>query len=91
MACLQLICRVCSVCLTDQASCGCCLMQQQIDRMKMFFNMSLGELEKELTKAKNVLNNVRGEIHCLKVKWKTSRLHCCLHSKPTDTQGVASY
>ncbi|XP_042270390.1 complement C1q-like protein 4 [Thunnus maccoyii] len=47
------------VCLTDQASCGCCLMQQQIQRMKMFFNMSLNELEKELMKAKTVLNNVR--------------------------------
>ncbi|XP_070762180.1 complement C1q-like protein 4 [Enoplosus armatus] len=48
-----------NVCLTDQASCGCCLMQQQIHRMKMFFNMSLNELEKELIKTKTVLNNVR--------------------------------
>ncbi len=52
---------VCSVCLTDQASCGCCLMQQQIHRMKLFFNESLNELEKELTNTKNVLNSVRGE------------------------------
>lgn len=36
-------------------------MQQQIHRMKMFFNASLTELEKELTKTKNILNNVRGE------------------------------
>ncbi|KAM8768146.1 complement C1q-like protein 4 [Acanthopagrus schlegelii] len=48
-----------NVCLTDPASCGCCLMQQQIHRMKQFFNMSLNELEKELTKTKAVLNNVR--------------------------------
>ncbi|GLD65641.1 complement C1q-like protein 4 [Lates japonicus] len=48
-----------NVCLTDQASCGCCLMQQQIHRMKMFFNMSLNELEKDLEKTKTVLNNVR--------------------------------
>ncbi|KAM9359158.1 caprin-2-like [Symphorus nematophorus] len=48
-----------NVCVTDQASCGCCLMQQQIHRMKEFFNMSLNELEKELTKTKNVLNNIR--------------------------------
>ncbi|XP_041662327.1 complement C1q-like protein 4 [Cheilinus undulatus] len=48
-----------NVCLTDQASCGCCLMQQQVHRMKEFFNMSLSELEKELTKTKTVLNNVR--------------------------------
>ncbi|XP_022616178.1 complement C1q-like protein 4 [Seriola dumerili] len=48
-----------NICVTDQASCGCCLMQQQIHRMKMFFNMSLNELEKELTKSKTVLNNIR--------------------------------
>ena len=36
-------------------------MQQQIHRMKQFFNTSLNELEKELTKTKAVLNNVRGE------------------------------
>ncbi|CAK6974950.1 complement C1q-like protein 2 [Scomber scombrus] len=48
-----------NVCVTDQASCGCCLMQQTIHRMKMFFNTSLNELEKELMKAKTVLNNIR--------------------------------
>ncbi|XP_070684720.1 complement C1q-like protein 4 [Pempheris klunzingeri] len=48
-----------NVCLQDQASCGCCLMQQQIHRMKLFFNMSLNELEKELVKTKTILNNVR--------------------------------
>uniref|UniRef100_A0A3Q3XLV0 C1q domain-containing protein n=1 Tax=Mola mola TaxID=94237 RepID=A0A3Q3XLV0_MOLML len=46
-------------CLTDQASCGCCLMQQQMHRMKKFFNTSLSQLEEELTKTRNVLNNVR--------------------------------
>lgn len=52
---------VCSVCLADQSSCGCCLMQQQIHRIKTFFNTSLTELEQQLTKTKNILNNVRGE------------------------------
>ncbi|XP_041850902.1 complement C1q-like protein 3 [Melanotaenia boesemani] len=47
------------VCLIDQASCGCCLMQQQIYRMKTFFNVSFNELEKELMKTKNILNSVR--------------------------------
>lgn len=59
-----MIVRACLVCLTDQASCGCCLMQQQIHRMKMFFNMSLTELETELEKTKAILNNVRGESRC---------------------------
>ncbi|XP_019963478.2 complement C1q-like protein 4 [Paralichthys olivaceus] len=48
-----------NVCLTDQASCGCCLMQQQIHRMETFFNMTLNQLEKELIKTMTVLNNVR--------------------------------
>ncbi|KAK5868477.1 hypothetical protein PBY51_009487 [Eleginops maclovinus] len=48
-----------NACLIDQGSCGCCLMQQQIQRMKTFFNTSLTELEQELTKTKNVLNNIR--------------------------------
>ncbi|CAM9187327.1 unnamed protein product, partial [Lampetra planeri] len=36
------------------------MMQQQIHRMKTFFNTSLNELEKELMKTKKVLNDVRG-------------------------------
>ncbi|XP_060929402.1 C1q-related factor-like [Limanda limanda] len=48
-----------NVCLTDQASCGCCLMQQQIHRMGTFLNRTLDELEKELLKTKTILNNVR--------------------------------
>ncbi|XP_029923397.1 uncharacterized protein LOC115370512 [Myripristis murdjan] len=46
------------VCLTDHASCGCCLMQQQLYRMESFFNMSLNELQKDLKRAENVLNNI---------------------------------
>ncbi|XP_046891633.1 cerebellin 20 isoform X2 [Hypomesus transpacificus] len=48
-----------NVCLTDQSSCGCCLMQKQMTRMEQFFNMSLNELEKGLVKTQNVLNNIR--------------------------------
>lgn len=47
------------MCLPDQASCGCCLMQMW--RMERFFNMSLNELQRGLEKAKAVVNNVRGE------------------------------
>ncbi|XP_035009434.1 C1q-related factor-like [Hippoglossus stenolepis] len=48
-----------NVCLTDQASCGCCLMQQQIHRLGTFLNLTFNALEKELIKTKTVLNNVR--------------------------------
>lgn len=49
------------VCLTDVASCGCCLMQKQMWKMEMFFNLSLNELEKGLERAHAVLNNIRGK------------------------------
>ncbi|XP_042342842.1 complement C1q-like protein 4 [Plectropomus leopardus] len=66
-----------NACLADQASCSCCLMQQQIQRMKMFFNMSLNELEKELTKTKNVLNNVRASRSAFSVALTTEdKLKC---------------
>ncbi|KAI4815581.1 hypothetical protein KUCAC02_005722 [Chaenocephalus aceratus] len=39
------------------------VMQQQIQRMKMFFNTSLTELEQELTKTKNILNDIRVSIN----------------------------
>ncbi|KAM6959079.1 complement C1q-like protein 4 [Aplochiton taeniatus] len=43
----------------DQSSCGCCLMQKQMWKMEEYFNMSLNELQKNLQKAENKLNQVR--------------------------------
>nr|XP_055051430.1 cerebellin 20 [Misgurnus anguillicaudatus] len=48
-----------NVCQTDAASCGCCLMQHQMKRMEMFFNMSLHELQSGLERAHSILNNIR--------------------------------
>lgn len=48
-------------CLTDVASCGCCLMQKQIWMFEMVFNMTLDELQRNLERAHSVLNNIRGE------------------------------
>lgn len=53
----------CAVCLLDQASCGCCLMQTQLERMEWFFNITFEEMNKELTKSKMALDNMRGERH----------------------------
>ncbi|KAM9732896.1 complement C1q-like protein 4 [Menidia menidia] len=66
------------VCLTDQTSCGCCLMQQQIHRMKTFFNTSLNELEKELLKTKNVLNSVRASRSAFSVALTNENSLTCL-------------
>lgn len=52
-----------AVCLLDQASCGCCLMQEQAQRMEWLFNVTYGEMNKEMTQAKTILNNMRGERH----------------------------
>lgn len=49
-------------CLTDVASCGCCLMQKQMWKLEMFFNMTLDELQRNLERAQSVLNNIRGEM-----------------------------
>ncbi|XP_072547854.1 cerebellin 20 [Salminus brasiliensis] len=48
-----------NACLTDTATCGCCLMQKQMWRLETFFNMSLTELQKGLERAQGVLNNIR--------------------------------
>ncbi|XP_017286111.1 C1q-related factor isoform X2 [Kryptolebias marmoratus] len=48
-----------SVCRYDPASCGCCLMQRQIQRMEQFFNNTVTELNQELTNTKMILHNLR--------------------------------
>ncbi|XP_051253448.1 C1q-related factor-like [Dicentrarchus labrax] len=48
-----------SECLADPASCGCCLMQKQVERMEMFFNYTYAEMKKEMTKTKVILDNMR--------------------------------
>ncbi|KAK7882837.1 hypothetical protein WMY93_029011 [Mugilogobius chulae] len=46
-------------CEADQESCGCCLMHQQISRMKENFNFSLNALKEELNKAVATLEQFR--------------------------------
>ncbi|KAM7399670.1 hypothetical protein PAMP_018918 [Pampus punctatissimus] len=43
-------------CHTDQESCGCCLMQQQLHRLKTYFNETLNTLEKEYLQTKQSLD-----------------------------------
>ncbi|XP_042270391.1 uncharacterized protein LOC121898926 [Thunnus maccoyii] len=45
--------------LTDQTSCGCCLMQEHMQTMEWFFNITHEDMNKELMKAKMALNNMR--------------------------------
>ncbi|XP_071214536.1 cerebellin 20 [Salvelinus alpinus] len=62
-----------NLCLADQASCGCCLMQKQMWRMEQFFNMSLNELQKGLEKAKAMVNNVRASRSAFSVALTNTR------------------
>lgn len=38
-------------------------MQTQLERMEWFFNITFEEMNKELTKSKMALDNMRGERH----------------------------
>ncbi|XP_054453110.1 complement C1q-like protein 2 [Anoplopoma fimbria] len=67
-----------NACLTDPMSCGCCLMQQQVHRMKMFFNRSLGEMEKELNNTRNILNHVRASRSAFSVSLTSDKKFTCI-------------
>ncbi|NP_001313337.1 cerebellin 20 precursor [Danio rerio] len=63
-----------NACVTDVASCGCCLMQKQMWKMESFFNMSLNELQRGLDRAHAVLNNIRVSRSAFSVALTDSRL-----------------
>ncbi|XP_023667854.1 cerebellin 20 [Paramormyrops kingsleyae] len=48
-----------NICLTDAASCGCCVMHRHMWKMERFFNLSLSELRKELETAQAALDGIR--------------------------------
>lgn len=52
---------LCSACSTDKFSCGCCLMVQEVNRLKTYFNKSMTELEKDFQKTKESLRVVEGK------------------------------
>ncbi|MGH0189757.1 UNVERIFIED_CONTAM: hypothetical protein FKN15_038287, partial [Acipenser sinensis] len=47
------------VCVTDSASCGCCLMQQRMQRLEWIFNHTMDQLRKDLDQASKRLNDLR--------------------------------
>lgn len=48
-------------CLTDENSCGCCLMQKKKWELEQYINSSMNSLEDLLAKAQNTLKNIRGK------------------------------
>ncbi|XP_034404940.1 complement C1q-like protein 4 [Cyclopterus lumpus] len=65
------------VCLVDQASCGCCLMQKKMQRMESFFNMTVEELSEKLTKSKTALNDMRASRSAFSVALNHSENYGC--------------
>lgn len=52
---------VCSACNVDQASCGCCLMLQEMNRLKTYFDTTLTDLEEDFRKTNQSLSTLKGE------------------------------
>ncbi|XP_015193201.1 cerebellin 20 [Lepisosteus oculatus] len=48
-----------NICLTDAASCGCCVMEKQMWRLEHYFNLTLLELKKGLDQAQASLNIIK--------------------------------
>ncbi|XP_056093798.1 complement C1q-like protein 4 [Rhinichthys klamathensis goyatoka] len=46
-------------CLTDQDSCGCCVMQRKKWQLEEYLNSSMNSLEDSLARAQNTLRNIR--------------------------------
>lgn len=51
---------LCPACVVEQGSCQCCLMLQEIGKMRTHFNNSLNELEEIYLQTKQSLNIVKG-------------------------------
>lgn len=52
---------LCPACHTDQGSCSCCLILQEVNRLKTYFNTTLALMEKEYLLTKQSLRNIEGE------------------------------
>ncbi|CAL1571148.1 unnamed protein product [Knipowitschia caucasica] len=74
-----------NVCVADQAACGCCLMHQQIDRMKKSFNYSLSLMENQLTQAVNALSQFRSARSAVSVALFTDNTQKCYGPFRDDT------
>ncbi|XP_023256303.1 complement C1q-like protein 2 [Seriola lalandi dorsalis] len=65
------------MCLEDQSSCGCCLLQRNIKRLEWFFNLTVEEMNKELTAAKMNLNNMRASRSAFSVALTHDKMLSC--------------
>ncbi|KAM4566942.1 complement C1q tumor necrosis factor-related protein 3-like isoform 2-T2 [Odontesthes bonariensis] len=66
-----------TACPTDQAACGCCVMQTQLNRMEQFFNFTVDELSKRLMESKMELNNMRASRSAFSVALNNDKSLSC--------------
>ncbi|XP_066570452.1 cerebellin 20 [Amia ocellicauda] len=48
-----------NICVTDAASCGCCVMQRQMKHLEQFFNATLNKMQADLDQAQAALSIMR--------------------------------
>ncbi|XP_026154155.1 C1q-related factor-like [Mastacembelus armatus] len=80
-----------NVCLVDQASCGCCLIQKQMKRLELLFNQTTEELNKELTGSKTVLNYIRASRSAFSVALNNDKAVSCYGPFPTNKLVIYKY
>ncbi|XP_024113939.1 complement C1q-like protein 2 [Oryzias melastigma] len=65
------------VCNSGQESCGCCMMQKQINRVEQFFNYSVQELKTQLMNSKTNLNYMRASRSAFSVALNNANTLTC--------------
>ncbi|XP_072247750.1 complement C1q-like protein 4 [Leuresthes tenuis] len=71
-------------CHNGQASCGCCVMQTQMNRMEQFFNFTVDEMRKRLMESKMELNNMRASRSAFSVALNNDMSLSCYDSLTND-------
>ncbi|XP_010792224.1 complement C1q-like protein 4 [Notothenia coriiceps] len=71
-------------CYLDQQSCGCCVMQKQLNRMEQYFNFSYEGMHHVLTESKMALNYFRESRSAFSVALNSNARMDCFGPFPDD-------
>ncbi|XP_029027969.1 C1q-related factor-like [Betta splendens] len=66
-----------NVCLLDQASCGCCVIQKQLQVLERYIDVDISEMSAVLNNAKTTLNNIRASRSAFSVALSNSSSVSC--------------
>ncbi|XP_034724047.1 complement C1q-like protein 4 [Etheostoma cragini] len=56
-----------SACATDEGSCRCCVMLKEMNRLRMYFNTTMNNLEKEFSQMVQSLDNIQASYTAVSV------------------------